>query len=78
MRAKAKAEAAEQQAATFDRQVQTRKQKSPAGQGDGGQQQPRQSRGQLTDVNIARQYLQKAGGDKAKAQSLAKADGWEW
>lgn len=46
----------------------------------GGQQSQSQaqSRGQLTDVNVARQYLQRAGGDKVRAQALAKADGWEF
>lgn len=35
------------------------------------------SRGKLTDQAIAQQYLQRAGGDRAKARQLAKADGWE-
>jgi hypothetical protein len=38
----------------------------------GGTQQPKQ----LTDVSKAREYLQKAGGDKEKARALAKQDGW--
>ncbi|HXR40489.1 MAG TPA: hypothetical protein VN776_15415, partial [Terracidiphilus sp.] len=36
------------------------------------------AKGKLTDTNVAQQYLQKAGGDKAKARQLAKADGWEF
>jgi hypothetical protein len=32
---------------------------------------------QLTDKNVARQFFQAAGGDKMKAQQLAKANGWE-
>jgi hypothetical protein len=41
-------------------------------QSGGGTQQPKQ----LTDVSKAREYLQKAGGDKDKARALAKQDGW--
>lgn len=32
---------------------------------------------ELTDRGIAKTYLQKAGGDPKKAQSLAEADGWK-
>ncbi|HNY39491.1 MAG TPA: hypothetical protein PKJ41_03820 [Bryobacteraceae bacterium] len=32
----------------------------------------------LTDVNVARQYLDRAGGDKSKARQLAAADGWNF
>lgn len=38
---------------------------------------PPQPKGKpLTDINVARQYLQKAGGDKAKARQLAHKDGF--
>lgn len=46
--------------------------------GDADQQQAGKSKGKLTDQKTATQYLQKAGGDKAKARQLAKADGWEF
>jgi len=36
------------------------------------------SKGKLTDPNIARQYLEKAGGDKEKARELAREDGWSF
>ncbi len=36
------------------------------------------SKGKLTDPNIAKQYLNKARGDKNKARELAKKDGWEF
>jgi nitrous oxide reductase accessory protein NosL len=32
----------------------------------------------LTDPNIAKQYIAKAGGDKAKARQLAQQDGWSF
>ncbi len=49
--------------------------------GGGGQGQPaqgQQSKGKLTDPNKAKEYLQKAGGDKAKARELAQQDGYEF
>lgn len=33
---------------------------------------------QLTDPNMARGYMQRAGGDKDKARALAKQDGWNF
>ena len=30
----------------------------------------------MTDINLAREYIKKAGGDKNKAREMAKADGW--
>jgi hypothetical protein len=37
---------------------------------------PAQQTRPLTDKNIARQYLQRAGGDKNKARELARKDGY--
>jgi hypothetical protein len=37
-----------------------------------------QSKGKLTDQGKALEYVKKAGGDKARARTLAKADGWEF
>ena len=37
---------------------------------------PDGGKGKLTDPTIAKGYLEKAGGDKAKARELAKQDGW--
>lgn len=31
---------------------------------------------QMTDVNLAKEYIKRAGGDKNKAREMAKADGW--
>jgi hypothetical protein len=41
-------------------------------------QQGGSKKGELTDANIAKEYLNKAGGDKNKARELAKQDGWEF
>jgi hypothetical protein len=41
----------------------------------GGQSQNAESKGGKLTVDEARDYLQKAGGDKVKARQMAKADG---
>ena len=50
---------------------------TPSGKPQGGQPQTKAPQPKpLTDPNVARQYLQKAGGDKNKARQLAKQDGY--
>jgi hypothetical protein len=36
------------------------------------------TKGKLTDPSVAYQYLQRAGGDKAKARQLAQQEGWSF
>jgi hypothetical protein len=50
----------------------------PTRAGQTQEQKPPKTRGKLTNKALVSHYVQRAGGDNAKARKLAAADGWEF